>query len=577
VTSDPSVPGGVGARSAAFDKLTLDGAFGPEHSGRGELGSKPMPRDSRGELTAESLTRSPLLLPALVPMVFGMVILALAPLHNYLTFTVEIDFPRYADHASSLSRVLTWEQFVPLGYPFLLWLLSKLGISLFAAGQILAALSAVVCLVLVYALARIFLPPGPAVLAQVFCAANWHFAQYGILCGTDLPWTTLELASFVLLFRALRHADLEAPLLAGLAAGFAYDLRYQALIALPWMAVFMAIAPNSKKSRIKGALGAIMLVLGFFAAASPQLALNLSQQHALFPTGHAKNIWMGMHGEGNWAQNWAEADQHDNLLEIIEQDKERFLHHWTREAAILALRLPLLALGIQPVLITLEPGPKLRLIFFFILAILGLGILAGLAWQPGRLRARLLSAPAFFLIGYTVLYGATVSMAFTSFPFLLPLLPIVTLPLVKGTLWFQPAGARKFLTSAFLALTMALFSTWGFEVTLERFQCRVKEVEESLVPQGEAAEINILSNRAGLYRFHLPYQWMQLPLFVQTPQELQKFALSNQIPYLLFEQAHSRSREAENWPELKEWVFKEKALYEREGYPALILMEIPKN
>jgi 4-amino-4-deoxy-L-arabinose transferase-like glycosyltransferase len=510
-------------------------------------------------------------------MVFGMVILALAPLHKYLTFTVEIDFPRYADHASSLSRVLTWEQFVPLGYPFLLWLLSKLGISLFAAGQILAALSAVVCLVLVYALARIFLPPGPAVLAQVFCAANWHFAQYGILCGTDLPWTTLELASFVLLFRALRHADLEAPLLAGLTAGFAYDLRYQTLIALPWMAVFMVIAPNSKKSRIKGALGAIMLALGFFAAASPQLALNLSQQHALFPTGHAKNIWMGMHGEGNWEQNWAEAEQHDDLLEIIKQDPDQFFRHWAKEkeAAILALRLPLLALGIQPVLITLEPGPKLRLIFLFILASLGLGILAGLSWQPGRLRARRLSAPAFFLIGYAALHAG--AMAVSSFRLLLPLLPIAAIALVKITEWFQPAGARKFLTSAFLALTMALFSTWGFEVTLQRFQCRVKEVEESLVPQGEAAEINILSNRAGLYRFHLPYQWMQLPLFVQTPQELQKFALSHQIPYLLFEQAHSRSREAENWPELKEWAFSQKALYEKEGYPALILLAIPKD
>ena len=555
MTSDSSVPGGVGARSAVFD---------PESS-------------DRRELTAESLTRSPLLLPALVPMIFGMVILALAPLHNYLTFTVEIDFPRYADHASSLSRVLTWEQFVPLGYPFLLWLLSKLGISLFAAGQILAALSAVVCLVLVYALARIFLPPGPAVLAQVFCAANWHFAQYGILCGTDLPWTTLELASFVLLFRALRQADLEAPLLAGLAAGFAYDLRYQTLIALPWMAGFMAIAPNSKKSRIKGALGAIMLVLGFFAAASPQLALNLSQRHALFPGSQIQNRWMGIYGEGHGAQHPAEADQPSHLLEIIQQDKERFLHHWTREAAILALRLPLLALGIQPVLLTLEPGPRLRLIFLFILAILGLGILSGLSWQPGRLRPRRLSAPAFFLIGYAALHAAAGAMAVSSFRLLLPLLPIAAIALVKITEWFQPAGARKYMMAAFLALTLALLSTWGFYVTLERFQCRVKEVDAAILNQNPAGEIKIISNLATLYGFHLPYQWIPLPPEIQTPEQLKKFAVLKDIHYFLFEEAHLRSRAPENWPELKEWVFKQKALYEKEGYPALILLVIPKD
>ena len=133
------------------------------------------------------------------------------------------------------------------------------------------------------------------------------------------------------------------------------------------------------------------------------------------------------------------------------------------------------------------------------------------------------------------------------------------------------------MMAAFLALTLALLSTWGFYVTLERFQCRVKEVDAAILNQNPAGEIKIISNLATLYGFHLPYQWIPLPPEIQTPEQLEKFAVLKDIHYFLFEEAHLRSRAPENWPELKEWVFKEKALYEREGYPALILMEIPKN
>jgi len=148
-------------------------------------------------------------------MLFCILALALAPLHHYLTFTVEIDFPRYAAHARALGEVLTWHPYVPFGYPLLLWTLTQTGLSVLTAGQVLAGFSMVMGLGLIYALARRFLPRPQSVLVQVLCALNWHFAQYGILGGTDLPWVALQLGSFICLFRALEQPLPGRALLAG--------------------------------------------------------------------------------------------------------------------------------------------------------------------------------------------------------------------------------------------------------------------------------------------------------------------------------------------------------------------------
>jgi len=150
--------------------------------------------DFRGAGDLTRAIRAPFYL--FVPLAFGLLALVLYPWHRYLTFTVEIDFPRFAGHALSLDKVLVWDPFVPFGYPFLLWALTRLGLSVFAAG-------------------------------------------------------------------------------------------------------------------------------------------------------HAKNVWMGMHGQGNWAQSWQEAEQQKSLLGLIQADPVRFFSHWTKEAVSFGLRLPLLVLGLE--------------------------------------------------------------------------------------------------------------------------------------------------------------------------------------------------------------------------------------
>jgi hypothetical protein len=121
---------------------------------------------------------------------------------------------------------------------------------------------------------------------------------------------------------------------------------------------------------------------------------------------------------------------------------------------------------------------------------------------------------------------------------------------------------------------MTFLSVWGFYVTLERFQCRVQEVQAAIAKQPPAGEIKILSNRAGLYAFHSPYHWVNLPLQVQTPEQLKEFALSARINYFLFEEAHRRSREPENWPQLLTWALNQKTIYARNRYPEMMLISL---
>jgi len=166
-------------------------------------------------------------------------------------------------------------------------------------------------------------------------------------------------------------------------------------------------------------------------------------------------------------------------------------------------------------------------------------------------------------------------MAFTQFRFLLPLVPIGAVALAGLIHRFQSSLAgRKWLAPGSLVLAMTLLSAWGFYVTLERFQCRVPEVQVALAQE---PKIRVLSNRADLYAFHLPYLingWVKLPVEVKTPDQLKSFAFSSGIHYFLFEEAHNRSKEPENWPELKKWAFQQKALYLREQYPALVLINL---
>ena len=530
----------------------------------------------RGASRFSGLTRGRAPFYLIVPLAFGLLALALSPLHRYLTFTVEGDFPRYAGHALSLDQVLVWDPFVPCGYPFLLWALTRLGLSVFSAGKVLAGLSALAFLGLVYPLARIFLPRGASVLAQILGAVNWHLAQYGILCGTDLPWAAVQLAGFILLLRALARPGLLLAFLAGAVTGFAFDLRYHTLIALPWMALVLALSDARAPARGRAGIRVWLLLLGFFLAASPQLAVNLSQPHALFATGQVKNVWMGIYGQGNWTRHWQQAEQQQSLLGLIQADPARFFTHWVKEAVVFTLRLPLLALGIQPALIFLEPGPHLRLPFAIILGLFGLTLVLGLAWKP--FPARRPSSPALFLLGYLALYGAAVSMAFTQFRFLLPLVPLGALALAGLIHRFQASGSRSgWLAPLSLVLAMAFLSGWGFYVTLERFQCRVREVQAAIAQSPAAGEIRVLSNRADLYAFHLPYHWISLPAEVQTPEELKAFAFSSRINYFLFEEAHRRSKEPENWPELKKWALEQETVYSRERYPALVLINLSRG
>lgn len=249
----------------------------------------------------------------------------------------------------SLDGVLRADGFYNLGYPLLLWLARPLAHdNPFLAGRLVAALSGALLLVAGWWLARRLLGRGPALLALLALALSPLVVRYGLYLGTDMPFAAGCVVALALLVEAcgarppaphqsgMGRATLPAvvlPILAGLAAGFAFLLRHPGLLLLPfgWLAIVAARA-RSRETGVHEAQRSTFRSLGLFTGAfllavAPQLVVNVRDTGEVLFSEQAKNVWLAVFGDGDWGR-WAETANDVGLLQVVAQDPARFVASW---------------------------------------------------------------------------------------------------------------------------------------------------------------------------------------------------------------------------------------------------------
>ncbi|MEX5215583.1 MAG: glycosyltransferase family 39 protein [Nitrospiraceae bacterium] len=202
---------------------------------------------------------------------------------------VEADF--FSRDVEQTSRILAGEPYTnrhyPPGYAYLLALSSRFTSDLFVAGKILTSLSAVLFGVVTYRLLSSLWGKRLALAATLLVLLT--LVPYTFLASVDMPANLALVLSMWLLLR--RETSLGLCLQAGLAAGAAYLLRYNALFLLagiPLVLLTVADPAEPWRSRLTkvgwflGAALAVMapwLLVNWYRNGSP-FASDLYQQVA---------------------------------------------------------------------------------------------------------------------------------------------------------------------------------------------------------------------------------------------------------------------------------------------------------
>lgn len=424
---------------------------------------------------------------------------------------VENDFRVFATR-DTLAGIFQADGFYNLGYPLLLWLARPFfeG-NAFLAGRFLAALSGAALLAAGYWLARVMLPPGPALLALLALALNGLVARYGLYVGSDMPFAACVTLSVAALAAVLGHGsnpsdnvtltsspsqphepvmwrsrdgevwrDSKAGIadpepgqtrgkpdgagalwlaaIAGFGGGLAFLMRHPGLILLPWGGIALLLAARSRPRRLAAIFAGAML-----AAMLPQLIVNTIGTGNPLYNQQAKNIWLAVYGNTDWGR-WEEAPNDIGLAEVVLRDPARFLENWWRNV------IGYTGSGAED---TSEFGRawQLRLLGWpanWLAAGGLLGWLLLLIRRSGQdLRA---SAALLFLIAG---YVALVSTAFSLQRFFLPLAAIYAVA-AGWSLWRLARGGRLLLGTS-LALVVVL---WGGYESGARYVLAQQPAEE---------------------------------------------------------------------------------------------------
>ena len=266
---------------------------------------------------------------------------------------VETDFSVFAGRSAQLlgrfqpsgtydpttDGVLRADGFYNLGYPLLLWLARPLTSgNPFLAAQVVAAASAMLLLIASWWLARQLLGRTGALIAVIALASSPIIVEYGLYVGTDMPFAALCALALALLVKTCRlcgaaDARLQSTadrsgnnqpttddrrpttvLLvgAGIAAGTAFLLRHPGLLLLPFGVCVLgfSLAPRGSRpvswNRLLHSGSArraiITFTLAFLMAIAPQLVVNLRDTGNPLFSQQAKNIWLAVYANGEFAR-----------------------------------------------------------------------------------------------------------------------------------------------------------------------------------------------------------------------------------------------------------------------------------
>jgi 4-amino-4-deoxy-L-arabinose transferase-like glycosyltransferase len=174
-----------------------------------------------------------LLLPLLLAFIFLLIILYLARLHPYGTYTVETDFYQY--YAPDSERLAQGEfpqdTYRGPGYAFTLAVVTKLTGDVFLSGKLISAFSAALIGFFTFLLFERLFGYAAGLGAQLIVFVCPQFPSYAVTATTDIFFLMLCLAAMVIFLNESIAARWRIVLSAALTS-FAYLTRYNALFLL---------------------------------------------------------------------------------------------------------------------------------------------------------------------------------------------------------------------------------------------------------------------------------------------------------------------------------------------------------
>ena len=211
------------------------------------------------------------------------------------------------------------------GYPAAVAVVSLLGFETFRAGQIVALLSALLALWLLYRLHRSLFDPGVALAGLVVVAGNATFLMNTYEVGTDMFFLAIALASIALLLRS-GSPGWRAIAASGLLGGWAFSTRYNGLFLLPGaLVLFLLLRVPGGPMRDQWRRSALW-VAGFAVGALPWLWINAAHTGNPLTNTNYVNVGYAVYGEGNWEKFFYGGGRKINsFADVVMLDPGRFV------------------------------------------------------------------------------------------------------------------------------------------------------------------------------------------------------------------------------------------------------------
>ena len=322
--------------------------------------------------------------------------------HHLGNYAVETDFYwKYGPAAAALKegRVLI-EHFDSKGwgYPLAVAAISRLGLDLFKAGQVLGLLSACAALWCAFRVHRLLLGPALAFLSVLLLAANPTFLANTYEVGTDMFFFAAAIGSIALLLGTERPGW-KALLASGLLGGWAFATRYNGLFLLPSAVIAIRVLLDTERPSAARWRDAALWSAAFLLAAAPWLYVNWAHTGNPLTNNNYTNVGFAVYGEGNWEHFFYGSDRKiHSFADVVLLDPGRFAsvmiaNTWDH---------------LRRDLTELTPLP------WNVLTVLGL-ILVAAVWRGRRWIAYLLFGLLYFLTLVPVFYGARFSLPMVAF------------------------------------------------------------------------------------------------------------------------------------------------------------------
>ncbi|MCX7860709.1 MAG: glycosyltransferase family 39 protein [Chloroflexus sp.] len=208
------------------------------------------------------------------------------------------DYGWHLNHGGSWERVFRAHPFYPFGLPLILWLGQLAGDQALLFGRVAGFVATLFAIATTMLLVWRLIEPSYAWLAGMLMLASPIVTAYGVLVSTDALMAGF-CALALLTITWYERLSLRQIVLAGIGIGFAYLFRFQAVVLLIPLLLWLYWQPVTSlptKLRWLARLGRFtapsLLIVAFLIASAPQWLLDIRDTGRPFATQQYVNIWL---------------------------------------------------------------------------------------------------------------------------------------------------------------------------------------------------------------------------------------------------------------------------------------------